>query len=289
MRRPALVLATLALGLLPLRVSGQDEIYELNDFVDPALLGTVLVIGDEPAALGNSWLNMRLTAGWLSDYQDGGRFTGSEQAVYRLSTSYYSGRNHYAVKVTFLDPTDVSPSLEPEERRLRLDFQYSRYYVTRGLELGDTDPTRWRVALGIEEFFGEPRYHLGFDNELIFESGDDLVHASISLLSRAGPNGENDEHYAFISYRGLGHAYGNAVRWRLQLLGAERSDHHWRWAPFQTEIAWEIPAGPSTIHLIAAPAYRVRSRGRRNGWNFEFGALVDLSLVSKLFSPPDPR
>ncbi len=289
----------------------QAAVFELDDYVDPQLLGAVAQ-GDHFLA-GNRFILVRLLAGTASDMEHQGYYTTGRTDFLHGVASYYDGARQWDLELTSLPEVSTTrdrfgrnPAPAPERGRVvprsRVRLQYASYMAApddvAGEDEGEQSASRYVISVGHDQLPGQRSvYDLGvyFDVPLgkITKVGRlDFAHSFVGGLGynwRILENGY-DQHrilYYYSENKPWGDP-GRAVRISTPVrlsFGGERSEGHWRWAPLRLELGARASLGRAAVQVSYALSGRMPSRGFEKEWNHEVAAFLDVVAISRVLPP----
>jgi hypothetical protein len=297
--RPALrwcavwLLALLAPGLA---AAQSVTVFELDDYLDPRLLGTQLREGGEIVP-GYRFVVAELLAGTVSDFEHQGSYGAGETEFAHVTARLYQGRSQLNLLATVFNPR-TSPvfGLGSEERSgtiparerarvipdYQLRLQYGRYEFNRGTA-SDSFIDRLLFSVGYAQTHaGDQIYDLGVVLDLPIR---DFL-GSFGYDWRIVEGGF-DQHRLLYFYRWPNEKVVGPVGLPVRLsFGGERSEGHWRLAPFRLEVGVTVPIErlQTTLHLTYAPSFRPASLGFEQRWNHELAAFFDIVPLTKVFT-----
>jgi hypothetical protein len=277
--------------LTPLPGLGQHlEVFDVEDFVDPALLA-LLSQKEEARAFGA----LSFVTGAGRDFQRWGEFTEGDFHFAHLSGDLYVGRWQLGVDAISLNPQEAGPRFGD-----RLGLQLGHYSISDELLETDHDNheqvpvryvTRTRLLWQVEQRPGGDLRHsvtMGLDlrRDGPRTSIHDVVGGYTYTWVQAGEGDRgHDRHYLSFDYRTPFAAYRNGIRLSAGFgIGAEHTLGHFRWGAARLEIADDIPIRPirSKVRLSWAPSYQLD----RGEFHNELAVLFLPPVTSKIFSRP---
>jgi len=290
LRRAALLLSAWLL-LAPALALGQHlEIFDVEDFVDPALLA-LLSQKEEARAFGA----LSFVTGAGRDFQRWGEFTEGDFHFAHLSGDLYVGRWQLGVDALNLNPQEAGPRFGD-----RLGFQLAHYSLSDDLlemdednqrQHGDRFVTRTRLLWQVEQRpGGDLRHSVTMGLDLRRDAPPTSIHDVIGgytyswVQAGEGDRG-HDRHYLSFDYRTPIAAYENGIRLSAGFgIGAEHTLGHFRWGAARFELADDIPIRPirSKVRLSWAPSYQLD----RGEFHNELAILFLPPVASRIFSRP---
>jgi hypothetical protein len=271
-------------------------VFELDDYLDPRLLGTEFQEngGIEP---GHRFVVGEMLAGVISDFEHQGFYSAGQTEFTHVTARLYQGRSQFNLLATVFNPrtspvfgqgSEESPGTIPGGERARVipDYQLRLQYGLYQLTPGTADNRfidRLLFSVGYARTnAGDQIYNLGmvFDIDIPIKA----------LLGSVGydwriVDGGFDQHRLLYFYRWSNEDVIGRVSLPVRLsFGGERSEAHWRLAPVRLEMGVKVPVERlrTTIHLTYAPSFRPASRGFEQGWNHEFAAFLDVMPLTKV-------
>ncbi len=272
-------------------------VFELDDYLDPRLLGTEFREGGgiEP---GNRFVVAEVLAGVISDFEHQGLFSDGETEFAHIASSLYVGRSQFNLLATVFDPrtspvfgrgSEEAPGTIPGGERARvipdyrLRLQYGRYKFNPGTA-GDSFIDRLLFSVGYARTdAGDQIYDFGLVLDIPIEDKLGSFGYDWRIV-----DGGFDQHRLLYFYRWANENVIGPVSFPVRLsFGGERSETHWRLAPVRLEVGAKVPIERlrTTVHLTYAPSFRPASRGFEQGWNHELAAFLDVVALTKVFAP----
>ena len=291
MREPRHAAFSLAAWLLLIAAPafGQHyQVFDIEDFVDPSLLGRLAEI-KEAKAFGA----LTLVTGAGQDLQRWGELTEGSFSFAHLAGDLYMGDWQFGLDAISLNPQEPRPLFGD-----RLGLQIGRYSTSEDLVEVDEENNRQLLVRYVTRKFllwqveRQPEGGLGNSLTLGLDlrrdgprtSIVDVVGGCSYTWVQAGP-GDNghDRHYASFDYRSPIAAYKNGIRLSAGFgIGAEYTLGRFRWSAARLELADDIPIRPirSKVRLSWAPSYQLD----QGEFHHELAVLFLPPVTSRIFS-----
>ena len=314
--RSALAALLLALAAGVPAAAQQAAVFELDDYVDPQLLGAIVEEGE--IVPGNRFLVVRLLSGTAEDMEHQGFYTNGRTNFLHAGASFYDGAHQWDVEATRLPEVSTAEpnfSLAPSPGRgrivprTRFRVQYGRYLAALtqredGEQHGGGYIGRGLVSLGYDQLpDGRGLYDFGLYvdvplSKAVKQLGKEPRRSSKGFTGGVGYNWrvlENgyDQH-RFLYYYSFGNQPWRTPYPALRIatpvrfsFGGERTEGHWRLAPVRLELGTRAALGRTSLHLSYAISARTASEGYTAKVNHELAAFVDVVAFSRLL-PPRP-
>lgn len=302
LRRVCLCLCHAALLTAGGTVDAQPvTVFELDDYLDPRILGSKPT--DEGSfEAGPGFLLVESVMGVVGDFEYQGSFTDDRTDFLHAALRLYSGKHQLNVLVTGFEaevarrPASADgASVQRERARAvpdhRIRFQYGRYAVNSASRDGFAFVSRNLWSVGYEDGPEGTIYELGWKvdfplDDVVRRPGQSEIIGSFAYDWRIVEGGY-DLHRLLYNYDWKNRHWRNGATPVRFTWGGERSEGHWRWAPFRLEAGIQVPvrALDSTFYITYAPSYRIASRGFDEGWNHELAVFLNPVVVGRVFKP----
>lgn len=266
--------ALFALGATLLTTSAyatEDDIFDVDNFLDPRSLGAEMQVG-APTKAGAKFDLFSASAGHVGKYQDRSTFTGDDRQFVNVDYS-----RHWSDWQLSGGATLMNHRADATARRAKLSL--GKYSLNRSMrEDEDEFIARWRLSAVVDNRLDlGTQYEIGYS--MFVELPKFLARArGGASISYRGGAGVREIRALWNSSRDFWHFAGDRGRGNGSLwLGYEHADGHDRLAPIKLRVLIEYRVVKDLeIHVSYAPAYRFASEGLDRKLNNEWMAALYL-------------